>query len=218
MKIAILGAECSGKTTLAQRLAAELTDQGFSACFVSEALREWCDSNQRTPKANEQTAIAKLQIQRIQDAPAVDYLIADTTALITAIYSEIIFNDTSLYPLALESQRGFDLTFVMGLDLPWVADGIQRDGVATQSEFDGTLRHVLHSQGIGFSVIYGTGDERVNSAITAMAAMAAIAKAQHPPQEKITRKSPWQWVCDKCSDAQCEHRTFTALLEAKPQP
>ena len=214
MKIAILGAECSGKTTLAQRLAAELTHQGFSACFVSEALREWCDRNQRTPKANEQTDIAKLQIQRIQDAPAVDYLIADTTALITAIYSAIIFNDTSLYPLALESQRGFDLTFVMGLDLPWVADGIQRDGVAIQSEFDTKLRHVLQIQGIGFSVIYGTGDERFDNAMTAMA---AIAKGQHLLQEKTTRKSPWQWVCDKCSDAQCEHRTFTDLLEAKPQ-
>ena len=215
MKIAILGAECSGKTTLAKRLAAELTHQGFSACFVSEALREWCDRNQRTPKASEQIDIAKLQIQHIQDAPAVDYLIADTTALITAIYSEIIFSDTSLYPLALENQQGFDLTFVMGLDLPWVADGIQRDGVAIQSEFDAKLRHVLQSQGIGFSVIYGSGDERFENAMTAVATMS---KAQHMPQEKTTRQAPWQWVCDKCSDAQCEHRTFTALLEAKPQP
>jgi len=215
MKIAILGAECSGKTTLAKRLAAELTHQGFSACFVSEALREWCDRNQRTPKASEQTDVAKMQIQRIQVAPAVDYLIADTTALITATYSELIFNDTSLYPLALENQQGFDLTFVMGLDLPWVADGIQRDGVAIQSEFDAKLRHVLQSQGIGFSVIYGSGDERFENAMTAVATMS---KAQHMPQEKTTRQAPWQWVCDKCSDAQCEHRTFTALLEAKPQP
>ena len=214
MKIAILGAECSGKTTLAQRLAAELTHQGFSACFVSEALREWCDRNQRTPKASEQTDVAKMQIQRIQVAPAVDYLIADTTALITATYSELIFNDTSLYPLALESQQRFDLTFVMGLDLPWVADGIQRDGVAIQSEFDAKLRHVLQSQGIGFSVIYGSGDERLNNA---MNAIATISKGQHLPQEKATRQAPWKWVCDKCSDAQCEHRTFTALLEAKPQ-
>ena len=214
MKIAILGAECSGKTTLAKRLAAELTHQGFSACFVSEALREWCDRNQRTPKASEQTDVAKMQIQRIQVAPAVDYLIADTTALITATYSELIFNDTSLYPLALESQQRFDLTFVMGLDLPWVADGIQRDGVAIQSEFDAKLRHVLQSQGIGFSVIYGSGDERLNNA---MNAIATISKGQHLPQEKATRQAPWKWVCDKCSDAQCEHRTFTALLEAKPQ-
>ncbi|MEI6660611.1 MAG: ATP-binding protein [Comamonadaceae bacterium] len=215
MKIAILGAECSGKTTLAKRLAAELTRQGFSACFVAEALREWCDRNQRTPKANEQTDIAKLQIQRIQDAPAVDYLIADTTALITAIYSEIIFNDPSLYPLALENQQSFDLTLVMGLDLLWVADGIQRDGVAIQSAFDAKLRHVLQSQGIGFSVIYGSGDERFDNAMTAVA---TISKVQHLPQEKTARQSPWQWVCEKCSDAQCEHRTFTALLEAKPQP
>jgi hypothetical protein len=64
-------------------------------------------------------------------------------------------------------------------------------------------------------VIYGLGDERFENAMTAVATMS---KAQHLPQEKIIRQSPWQWVCDKCSDAQCEHRTFTALLEAKPQP
>jgi hypothetical protein len=63
-------------------------------------------------------------------------------------------------------------------------------------------------------VVYGSGDERFDNAMTAVATMS---KAQHLPQEKITRQAPWQWVCDKCSDAQCEHRTFTALLEAKPQ-
>jgi hypothetical protein len=51
-----------------------------------------------------------------------------------------------------------------------------------------------------------------------MNAIATISKGQHLPQEKATRQAPWKWVCDKCSDAQCEHRTFTALLEAKPQP
>jgi nicotinamide riboside kinase len=212
MKIAILGAECSGKTTLAKRLVEELTHQGFSACSVDEALREWCATQQRTPQASEQREIARLQIERVHNAPACDYLIADTTALMTAIYSEVLFNDVSLYPLTLKDQQRFDLVCVMGLDLPWVADGIQRDGLAMQAKVDTQLRHILQSQGIAFSVIYGTGEERLGNAL------AAIAKATHQPQAPIERDTPWQWVCDKCSDAQCEHRTFSALLEAKPTP
>jgi hypothetical protein len=100
----------------------------------------------------------------------------------------------------------------MGLDLPWVADGIQRDGLAMQAKVDTQLRHILQSQGITFSVIYGTGDERLHNA------MAALANAQNLPQVTNERQTPWQWVCDKCSDAQCEHRTFSALLEAQPKP
>jgi HTH-type transcriptional repressor of NAD biosynthesis genes len=212
MKIAILGAECSGKTTLAKRLVEELTHQGFSACSVDEVLREWCATQQRTPQASEQREIARLQIERVHNAPACDYLIADTTALMTAIYSEVLFNDVSLYPLALKDQQRFDLVCVMGLDLPWVADGIQRDGLAMQAKVDTQLRHILQSQGIAFSVIYGTGEERLGNAL------AANAKARHQPQVPIERDTPWQWVCDKCSDAQCEHRTFSALLDAKPTP
>jgi nicotinamide riboside kinase len=212
MKIAILGAECSGKTTLAKRLVAKLTGQGFSACGVDEALREWCATQQRTPQASEQLEIALLQIERVHNAPTCDYLIADTSALMTAIYSEVLFNDVSLYPLALKDQQRFDLVCVMGLDLPWVADGIQRDGIAMQAKVDTQLRHILQSQGITFSVIYGTGDERLHNA------MAALANAQHLPQVTNERQTPWQWVCDKCSDAQCEHRTFSALLEAQPKP
>lgn len=211
MKIAILGAECSGKTTLAQRLVTEFTHQGFSAWSALETLREWCDTHQRTPKANEQTDIAKLQTQRIHGAPPVDFLIADTTALMTAIYSDVLFSDASLYPLGLKSQRDFDLTLVMGLDLPWIADGIQRDGVEMQSQVDAKLRSVLQGKSIDFMVIYGTGEERFQNA------MAAIAKAKHSPHEIIAREVPWHWVCDKCSDAQCEHRTFSALLNAKPK-
>lgn len=212
MKIAILGAECSGKTTLAKRLATELTHQGFSACCVDEALRKWCDTQQRTPHAKEQFEIARLQIGHVHSAPACDYLIADTTALMTAIYSDVLFNDVSLYSLALEDQQQFDWVCVMGLDLPWIADGIQRDGVTMQAKVDAQLRHILQSQGIAFSVIYGTGDERLANAL------AAMAKAQRLAPVTIARDTPWQWVCDTCSDAQCEHRTFSALLDAKPTP
>jgi hypothetical protein len=31
--------------------------------------------------------------------------VADTTPLMTAIYSDMLFDDTSLYPFALEHQR-----------------------------------------------------------------------------------------------------------------
>ena len=53
---------------------------------------------------------------------------ADTTALMIAVYSDLVFADTGLYDDALAAQRRVDLTLVTALDLPWLADGLMRDG------------------------------------------------------------------------------------------
>ena len=42
MKIALLGAESTGKSRLADELASQLRAQGRSVVVVPEVLREWC--------------------------------------------------------------------------------------------------------------------------------------------------------------------------------
>ena len=78
MKIAILGAESTGKTQLAQALSAHWNALGQSALWVPEVLREWCDRESRTPHQHEQWDIVQEQATRVLQAPAVDWLIADT--------------------------------------------------------------------------------------------------------------------------------------------
>jgi len=78
VKIAILGAECTGKTTLAHALATALDGCGGRAAWVSETLRDWCRQNGRTPEAHEQRAIALAQAARIDTAAAVAWLLVDT--------------------------------------------------------------------------------------------------------------------------------------------
>jgi nicotinamide riboside kinase len=57
--IAIVGAASTGKSTLAAALAARAAAQtGLRCAVVGEFLREWCDRQGRTPRANEQLAIA----------------------------------------------------------------------------------------------------------------------------------------------------------------
>lgn len=216
MKIALLGAECTGKTTLAQFLAAALQARGQSTYCASEALREWCDQHDRTPQALEQIAIAHAQAQRVLQAPACDVLLADTTPLMTAIYSDIVFGDPSLYPFALAHHAFYDLTLLTGLDLPWVADGIQRDGTAMQRRVDARLREVLQAHGLRYSVVYGQGAQRSVCALGAIDQCAQ--QAANGPACPDTGQSRWQWVCDKCSDAQCEHQMFSSLLASEPPP
>ena len=202
LNIAVLGAECTGKSSLVAALQAHWQARGARVVVADEVLRIWCAQQGRTPLAHEQKAIAQAQAELTENASDVEYLIADTSPLMTAIYSDVLFQDPSLYPFALSHQRIYQHTLVAGLDLPWQADGIQRDGPAMREQIDARLREVLQREGLAFSMVYGQGLQRLAGALAVLEPGAATV-----PQAR----SNWRWLCDKCSDADCEHRLFSDL-------
>lgn len=129
-----------------------------------------------------------------------EFVIADDTALLEAVQREIERHDKSLYLDTITAQGTFDLTLLTGLDLPKAHSDLQRRA-------DARLREILQTHGLRYSVVYGSGEQRL---ACALAAVDHCNKADsHVPAEAQAR---WQWVCDKCSDAQCEHQMFSALL------
>ncbi len=169
--VAVVGAESTGKTALAQSLAEHLARSTGRRCtWVPEVLRAWCDEHGRTPQRHEQAGIAALQTRRIDEAAAQHQIvIADTTALMTAVYSQIVFGDRSLDTGAAEQHRRCQLTLLTAIDLPWTADGLQRDGPQVREPVDQALRGLMQAQGIGFSLVCGQGPQRLQSALAALA-------------------------------------------------
>jgi nicotinamide riboside kinase len=165
--IAIVGAESTGKTALAQALADKL-----GGVAVPELLRAWCDREGRTPRPDEQAAIATAQTAAI-DAAALssELVICDTTALMTAVYSDYLFQDASLYPAALAFHRRCALTLLTALDLPWQADGLQRDGPHVQAPIDTAIRVALASAAVRWQLVAGRGEGRVAAALAACLAI-----------------------------------------------
>ena len=199
--IALLGAESTGKTTLARDLAATLATPGTRTTWVGETLREWCDRAGRTPQQHEQRAIAEEQAHRIDAAAAsYDLVVADTTALMIAVFSEQVFGDPSLLAEAAARQRGYGLTLLMALDLPWVADGLQRDGPQVRAPVDASLRRALMQAGAGFSVVSGSGATRLQCAL------AAVAAARRPPADAGATR--WRHLCARCGDPECERHAL----------
>ena len=199
--IAIVGAESTGKTTLAGELQASLQRDGHTVALVGEYLREFCDRQARTPRVDEQAGIAQEQTRRIAAAAATHgIVIADTTALMIAVYSEQVFGDRSLYDSAIEAQRGCTLTLLTALDIPWQADGLQRDGPQVREPVTALVRAALGRGGIGYSVVAGTGPARLSHALLAvrhaLLAPSVLDEARANPR--------WQWVCERCGDAECE--------------
>lgn len=166
--VALLGAECTGKSTLAPALARQL-----GAGLVTEYLREWCTSHGRTPQQHEQAHIAAEQAARIEAAAREhELVICDTTPLITALCSQHYFNDDSLLADALAFQRRCDLTLLCAPDLPWQADGFLRDGPEVRARFDARLRAALVADSLPWIDIHGERQaERLALALQAVAAL-----------------------------------------------
>ena len=199
--IAVLGAESTGKTQLSLALARLLSDRGRQVTVVPEGLRQWCVDHGRTPRADEQQAIARAQSDAITEAARQsEVVVADTTALMTAVYSHWLFGDQSLYAEAIAAQRRMTITLLTGLDLPWVPDGIQRDGPHVRGPVDNALREVLLREGLPHAVIYGHGDHRAWQALAV--AEACLARLALPPA--LPSQPRWRWICERCDDGDCE--------------
>lgn len=165
--IAIVGAESTGKTDLAQSLNRELTKAtGLRCTVVPEFLRDWCRAAGRTPQAHEQADIARTQTEQI-DAAALchDLVLCDTTALMTAVYSHMLFQDDSLLAPGLAFHRRCAVTLLTAIDLPWIPDGLQRDGPHVRGPVDASIRTALAGADLTWHLIAGLGQSRVNAAL-----------------------------------------------------
>jgi nicotinamide riboside kinase len=204
--IVLLGAESTGKTTLAARLGEALAREGLSVAVVDEYLREFCDTRQRTPTPAEQAGIAREQMRRIAEARAGhDVVVADTHALMTAVYSDYLFADTSLYDDALAALQPDDIVLLTALDLPWTADEV-RDGPHVRAPVDALIRAALARGDVAHAVAAGQGEARLATALATV--RHALGRARDDAQDLAAYRR-WQGRCERCSDGACERHLFS---------
>jgi nicotinamide riboside kinase len=161
-RIAVVGAECVGKTTLCQALA-----EALPGLWVPEYLREFCAQAGRTPRPDEQAQILATQIERElrqhrrAARQGLRWLLCDSAPIVTALYSSMLFDDDTLAGPALQHHRRYRLTLLLQTDLPWLADGIQRDGPGVRARFHQLLEQQLTAQRIPFARVHGRDDDRL---------------------------------------------------------
>jgi nicotinamide riboside kinase len=206
--IALVGAESTGKSTLCAGLRVALGGASRRVVVVPEYLREFCDRAGRVPRRDEQQHIATEQTLRIaRAARECDLVVADTTALMTAVYSEMQFGDTSLFEPARRGHARCDLTLLTGLDLPHAGGDWQRDPALPRAAVDACIRRRLDAWGSGYATVYGTGDARL------AAAVAAVQPAwDGTPADDAGGAPRWQMHCERCGDPGCERHPLTRGL------
>lgn len=165
-RIVILGAESTGKSTLAAALATH-----YDTIWVPEYLREFVESHQRTPCADEQLFIATTQREREHksEASAQRYLFCDTSPLMTAIYSEHYFGEVDAALSALAGQHDYAATIVTTPTTPWMPDGLQRESDAVRQRIHARLMRKLDEGDIAHLLVAGTTQQRIAQVKTYLA-------------------------------------------------
>jgi len=157
-RIAILGAESSGKSALAQALA-----EHYATVWVPEYLREFVDANGRVPCADDQLLIAKTQIARenLAATQATTYLFCDTTPIMTVLYGRHYFDEIDPELVAMDLVHDYQLTLVTAPDFPWTPDGLQRESPQIRQQLHEVLLETLDARDIPFMLLEGSLSSRV---------------------------------------------------------
>jgi NadR type nicotinamide-nucleotide adenylyltransferase len=160
-RIAILGAESTGKSTLAAALAVH-----YHTVWVPEYLREFVATEGRVPFEADQFRIAQVQLEREHAAAAGAhrFLFCDTTPFMTAIYSGVYWGRVDPQLTALDVTYDYAATLVAAPDMPWVADGLQRESEAVRREVHQALIDKLERRAVAYTLLTGSLEQRLAQA------------------------------------------------------
>jgi NadR type nicotinamide-nucleotide adenylyltransferase len=165
MRIAVTGSECTGKTTLATSLA-----RHFRVPLVPEAAREFVRLHQRPPVAGDVGTIARMHLASVARAgtarPAL--LVLDTDLLSTLVYGQHYYGATPAWIDAELRRRPADLYLLADTDVPWIADGAQRDRGQRRDEMQSLFRAALEKRELPFVTVRGAPDARLCAGVAAV--------------------------------------------------
>jgi NadR type nicotinamide-nucleotide adenylyltransferase len=168
-RIAVVGAESTGTTTLSKDLA-----KHYGTVWVPEYGRVYSEGKQfggtdAAWRSEEFVSIARAQAA-LEDTLAEasnGLVICDTDPFATSIWHERYMGTRSSEVEELAAKRQYNLYIVTGDEIPFVQDGL-RDGEHIRNDMHRRFIERLTEAGRPFIVVSGTKEERLQAAVTAI--------------------------------------------------
>ena len=163
-KVAVIGPECTGKSSLSEFLA-----DHFKTDWVPEYARGYLDNLIRPYEQHDLLAIAHGQM-RIEDEWARDaktLMICDTNLYVIKVWSEFKYGNCEDEILKHIATRKYDLYLLTYVDLPWEEDP-QREHPDKREELYQIYLNEMKNQPVPFVEIKGERELRRKTAVEAI--------------------------------------------------
>jgi NadR type nicotinamide-nucleotide adenylyltransferase len=163
-KVAIIGPECTGKSSLSEFLA-----EKFQTVWVPEYARGYINNLRRPYNQSDLITIAHGQL-RIEDEWARDankVLICDTNLYVIKVWSQFKYGNVVRDILEQIKVRKYDLYLLTYVDLPWEEDP-QREHPTKREELYNIYRNEMLGQSVPFVEIKGDREQRRALAVNAV--------------------------------------------------
>lgn len=168
-KVALIGAECTGKTTLCQALATH-----FQTLWVPEYMRTYLqhkwDTTKQTCAWADLLPIAQGQIddENHKTTQAKGILFCDTTIFELMVYSQLYYGKCLPKIETAARMHHYDLIFLTDIDVPWQADDLRDKPYERQAVFD-FFEYYLTAYNKSYTLLSGNHQVRLKQALAVIA-------------------------------------------------
>jgi len=163
----LTGAESTGKTTLAKRLA-----EHYDTVWLPEYVRFYVEENGMTTYEDIPRIAEGYLKQERQLLPHAHRLaIYDTDLISNYLYSHHFFDRCPAWIEQASYDRKADLYLLAGDEIPWVADPGQRANPEIRATLQEQFREELERRDIPYIPLHGAVATRLETAITAIDAL-----------------------------------------------
>lgn len=162
IKVVLLGAPSTGKSTLAEKLA-----EHFETTYMPEYGREYWELNNVQKRLTPEQLLEIAETHRMREFDlaheANRYFFIDTNALTTEIFARYYHGNAvpRLRELSNETIERYDIVILCGDDIPY-DDTADRSGEANRSDFQKATIEELSTRGIEYHEVIGSIQHRIS--------------------------------------------------------
>lgn len=163
-KIALIGPESTGKSSLAKRLS-----EFFKTSWVPEFARGYISSLDRkyTLEDIEYCAKEQLVIEEREEKKANRFLFCDTELIIARVWCEDVFKTVPGWMEEKIQTHRYDLFLLTDFDIPFRQDDV-RENPHRRKFFFEWYRRELDRRNFPYEIISGDGEQRFSNALSAV--------------------------------------------------
>lgn len=164
LKIAVVGPESTGKSTMSAYLA-----KHYNTVWVPEYARGYCEKLTEQPTWQDEINMfnGQIALEKELSPQANGLLICDTTFITVKIWSDYTFGQSPQEVLDALPKHPYDFYLLLNIDLPWEEDPL-RDFPHMREHFMSVWYKELEALNANYVLISGESQKRYDSAVDAI--------------------------------------------------